>query len=137
MAVKATTKPKAVIDFAAFREERNKHLSPIIVDFGEDKLELPPNMPASVMLDLMAFQAEQGDGADLSEIPPDMAMSIMNATIGDERLQAMIRKHNLQMDEIMWLMENLLLNYMDSVENQPGNLPTARESRSTSSKTGN
>src|SRR5690606_32157235 len=127
---------KAVIDFAAFREERNKHLSPIVVDFGEDKLEIPPTMPAGVMLDLMAFQSEHGADAAISKIPPAMAISIMNATIGDDRLQEMIRKYNLQLDEIMWLMENLLHNYMDSLETQPGNSLTTLESRSTSSKTG-
>src|SRR5688572_26562472 len=95
MATKKATKPKADIDFKALRVERNKHISPIVVDFGDNKLELPPNMPASVMLDLMAFQQEQtaeGKDADLSEIPVEMAMGIMNAVIGDAKLQALIRK---------------------------------------------
>lgn len=135
MATKTATKPKAIIAFAAFREEKNKHITPIVVDFGEEQLELPPNMPASVMLDLMAFQQEQteaGKEADLTDIPVEMAMSIMHAVIGDERLQALIRKYKLDMGDVIWLMQELMAEYMGEVAEQSGNAETAPKSRSTS-----
>ncbi len=126
MATKRATTPKALINFRAFREERKRHLKPIVVEFAEDvRVELPPNMPATVMLDLMDFQREQesagGDG-DLANLPPDVAMNIMKAIIGNDRLQEVIRDLELDMGELMWLLEQLMVHYMGEViEAQEGN----------------
>lgn len=130
------------IDFQAFRKERQARLNPIVIRFTDElSVELPAQMPAGVMLDLMAFQKEQleqGKDGDLADIPPDMAISIMSALLGHEQLDHAIRDLSLDIGEIFWLLEQLMNAYMDDVAQvQEGNAPAApKASRSTSSKTG-
>lgn len=127
--------PQTVIDFQAFREERKSKLRPLVVKFTDDvSVELPSQMPASVMLNLMKFQAiqrENGEDGDLNNLPPDMAMDILSDLLGDARLQEVIEELSLDIGEVFWLIQNLMLVYTsDLTVDQEGNALTASDSTS-------
>lgn len=127
--------PQTVIDFQAFREERKRKLKPIVVKFTDDvSVELPSQMPASVMLNLMKFQAIQranGEDGDLNNLPPDMAMDILSDLLGDTRLQEVIEELSLDIGEVFWLIQNLMLVYTsDLTADTEGNALTASDSTS-------
>ena len=133
---------KTTIDFQAFRKERQARLQSIVVRFSDTvSVELPSQMPATVMLDLMAFHRDQqaeGKDGDLANIPPDMAVGIMTELLGNDQLSVLIRDFQLDMGEMFWLLEQLMTHYMDDVaEVQQGKAPAVpKANRSTSSTTG-
>ena len=130
-ATKNGTKPKRLVNFNEFRKEYQKTLEPIVVQIGEDEVELPAQIPATVMLDLMAFMEEQGPDGDLSDMPVDVAMKMMSVLIGEAKFQSIIRSNNLDLMELMWLVQTLLGEYMRSQpETELGKLTTANDSTS-------
>lgn len=124
---------KKTIAFAKFRE-RQRNKTPIVIDFGGESVEIPPDMPATVMLDLMEFMEEHGEEADLSEMPVDMAMRILGNMLGDAGLREMIRKHGVTITELYWLLGEIMEAYRGDVE---ATAPVGKlASDSTSSKNG-
>jgi hypothetical protein len=136
VAAKNGTTGTPVIDFKAFRKERQRRVKPLVVDFGEEKLEMPAGMPASIMLDIMAWSREQeaeGGDTDISKIPPDMGMEMLNALLGGDQLKQVAKRQQMDMDELMWLFEQLLSFYMgDIAAAQSGNGTARLEKASTS-----
>jgi hypothetical protein len=128
---------RKVIAFAQFRQ-RQRDPDPIVIDFGDDEIEIPATMPATVMLDLMAFMEEHGADAELSEMPANLALGMLNDIVGDETLQAMVRKHKLTMTEFYWLLGQIMDRYRGDVEQADGlGKRQPERSASTSSKNGN
>lgn len=124
------------IDFQAFRKEYREQLEPVVIVIAEGvEVEFPPQMPATVMLDIMAWMEEAGRDADLADIPVERAVGIFNDLLGADRFKTIVREHELDLTELFWVLEALMTQYMSDVpEPEPGKPATGK--RSTSSKTG-
>lgn len=138
----ANAKFRKVIDFNAFRREHRRDLHALIIPIDDAEYEFPPNMPASVMLTLMAFYEEHGANA---EIPDEMGITLLGDVIGTEQVREIAKAHDLDTVELLWIFEQLMGHYFGtmSVEEQAkavaGNAEAPQQTApaaSTSSTTG-
>ena len=124
------------IDFQAFRREYREQQQPIVIVIADGvEVEFPPQMPATVMLDIMAWMEEAGRDADLADIPVERAVGIFNDLLGAERFKWIVREHELDLTELFWVLEALMSHYMAGVPEADPGKPGAGNP-STSSSTG-
>lgn len=124
---------RKTIAFARFREAQREK-APLVIDMGDQEVEIPSEMPATVMLDLMAWMEDAGDDADLTTMPANLALQLLGQMIGDQRLRELVRDYEMTMTEFYWLLNQIFAQYSGDVE-QTDSLGK-RESVSTSSSNG-
>jgi len=95
-----------VIDFDAFRREQNRQPVELKVE-GETYL-LPPQLPATVALDVIRARAEHEDDEDM---PPEILEMFGTQIFGEDLFRTILTKHKMGLEEMGWLIQEVFNIY--------------------------
>jgi hypothetical protein len=112
-----------VIDFDAFRnEQRGK---PVELRIGDKTYELPPDLPATVALDVIRMQRDAGPEG---EVTPMALVAIGEGLFGSaDKFREIVQEHGLSTTEMGALIRETLGAYNQAVT--PPNRETRRAKR--------
>ena len=97
---------KRVVDFDAFRAERNAE--PVAVIIGGETYELPADMPAEVALEVVSLRRDLDDGDDL---PVERIEPIARALFGEQMFDDIVKKHRVTAVELGALVSSVFGYY--------------------------
>jgi hypothetical protein len=119
-----------VIDFDAFRREQTGE--PVLLKIEGVEYSLPPDMPATVALDVIRLNRDMGAGGN---VPPDVLLSIGEGLFGDEQFRKIVKDHKLSVPDMGALIRETLKAY-NSVTEQPPNRETRRAQEKATARSG-
>lgn len=119
-----TVTDSKVIDFDAFRSEQTG--KPVELVVGGVTYYLPPDLPATVAVDVIRMQRDQGTDGDVSA---ETLLSLGEGLFGDQ-FDTIIREHRLSTKEMGTLIKETLAAYNAATEPDPN-----RETRRAQAKT--
>lgn len=126
------TKNGKVFDFTGFMEEYDARKEPLTLKIYDESYDLPPELPAEVMLKLMYFQAEHGDKAPLNMA---MTVNMLEAVFGRDQLEQIVTTHQLGQEALLTLFAKVTEVYNSGADDTVGNVMESLQPL-TSSKTG-
>jgi len=126
-----------VVDFDAFRRARDANageVEPVVFRLGGTDYHLPPEPPATVVLDALRLEETL---KDRSRIVPLKALRDMGyALFGEKQFRKMLEDNGVGAAEMGDLILEAFKAWPDLLEEAPPNREARRRAGSTSSKTG-
>lgn len=95
------------LDFDALRSEQRAE--PLHLILGGKTYDLPPSIPASIVLDINRLHLTEGDSADVSV---DDALSMCESLFGGDLFKTVLRESGLSLTELPDLLGKIIEQYI-------------------------
>jgi hypothetical protein len=107
-----TKNAKKNIDYGDWLAEHRARKIPVTLKMGpdpEDEYTLPPGFPAATMLEIMHFQSQHGEDADITI---GLAWTVLSQMFGGEDIvQEIAVRYQLDAEELVNLMGQVMSRY--------------------------
>ena len=97
------------LDFDALRSEQRAE--PLHLILGGKTYDLPPSIPASVVLDVIRLHLTDGDASD---VPVNEAFGMLEQLFGGDTLKTVLRESGLGLNELPDLLGKVVEQYLGS-----------------------